>query len=53
MLENLALRHQLEVALRGEPRRRIQQRDRILWVCLRRLWPRGWGVTSYSFSRIL
>lgn len=42
VLENLALRHQLDVALRGEPRLRIQQRDRILWVWLRRLWPRGW-----------
>ena len=42
VLENLALRHQLDVALRGEPRLRIRQRDRILWVWLRRLWPRGW-----------
>jgi hypothetical protein len=40
VLENLALRRQLDVAPRGEPRLRIQQRDRILCVWLRRLWPR-------------
>jgi transposase InsO family protein len=42
VLENLALRHQLQVALRGEPQLRIRQSDRILWVWLRRLWPGGW-----------
>lgn len=38
-LENLALRHQLQVALRQNPRPRLQDRDRVLWVWLDRLWP--------------
>lgn len=42
VLENLALRHQLQVALRGDPRLRIRQHDRVLWVWLRQLWPGGW-----------
>jgi putative transposase len=41
-LENLALRHQLHVALRTNPRPRIRRGDRIFWVWLRRLWPGGW-----------
>ena len=32
VLENLALRHQLQVALRREPQLRIRRLDRILWV---------------------
>jgi hypothetical protein len=42
MLENLVLRHQLQVALRTNPRPRLRQRDRVLWVGLRRMWPDGW-----------
>jgi len=42
VLENLALRHQLQVALRDDPRLRIRQHDRVLWVWLRQLWPGGW-----------
>src|SRR5713226_2224015 len=41
-LENLVLRHQLQVALRTNPHPRLQAPDRVLWVWLRRLWPEGW-----------
>jgi len=41
-LENLALRHQLQVALRTNPHPRLRARDRVLWVWLRRLWADGW-----------
>ena len=41
-LENLALRHQLHIALRTNPRPRLRHSDRIFWVWLRCLWPRGW-----------
>ena len=41
-LENLLLRHPLEVALRGSPHLRLCRKDRILWVWVRRLWSRGW-----------
>ena len=36
-LENVALRHQLDVLQRSTPRFRLR-RDRIFWVCLSRLW---------------
>ncbi|MBN1770171.1 MAG: integrase, partial [Deltaproteobacteria bacterium] len=40
--ENVALRHQLDVALRpARPRRQLALRDRVLWVWLSRLWS-GW-----------
>jgi len=38
-LENLALRQQVAVLKRSVPRPRVQRRDRILWVLLRRFWP--------------
>jgi len=38
-LENLVLRHQLHVALRTNPTPRLANRDRVLWVWLRQLWP--------------
>jgi len=41
-LENLVLRHQLEVLLRRKPKPRLRNRDRILLVWVRRLWPEGW-----------
>ena len=41
-LENLVLRHQLEVLLRRKPKPRLRNRDRILWVWMRWLWPNGW-----------
>jgi len=40
-LENLALRHQLMVLQRQSGRPRLKDRDRLVWVCLRRLW-HGW-----------
>ena len=40
-LENLVLRHQLQVAVRTNPSPRLRSEDRILWVWLSRLWP-GW-----------
>src|SRR5712691_7944164 len=42
MLENLALRHQLQVALRTNSHPRLQPRDRALWVWLYAVWPDGW-----------
>jgi hypothetical protein len=38
LLEILALRHQLGVLARSD--RRFRPSDRLLWVCLRWLWPR-------------
>ena len=38
LLEILALRHQLRVLGRSD--RRFRPSDRLLWVCLRRWWPR-------------
>jgi putative transposase len=41
-LRNIALEHQLDVALRpARPRRRLKLTDRILWVWLSRIWS-GW-----------
>jgi hypothetical protein len=42
-LENLVLRHQLEVLLRRKPKACLRKRDRILWVWMRWLWPEGWS----------
>src|ERR1035437_2199757 len=42
ILENLALRHQLQIALRSHPRPRLSNRDRFLWVCIRRVCPGLW-----------
>ena len=39
--ENVALRHQLMVLQRQSGRPRLKARDRLVWVCLRRLW-HGW-----------
>ena len=41
-LENLVLRHQLQIALRTNPHPRLRAPDRVLWVWLRRLWSEGW-----------
>ena len=43
VLENLVLRHQLDVLQRTRPKPRLRNRDRVLWVWLRRPWPRGWA----------
>jgi putative transposase len=42
LLENLALRHQLQVVLRSNPRPRLRNRDRILWLWIRRFCPDSW-----------
>ena len=41
-LDNLVLRHQLQVALRTNLHPRLRASDRVLWVWLRRLWSEGW-----------
>ena len=38
-LENVVLRHQLQVALRTNPSPRLTNPDRVLWVWLRYAWP--------------
>ena len=38
-LENIVLRHQLQVALRTNPTPRLRPLDRVLWVWIDRLWP--------------
>ena len=43
VLENLVLSHQLDVLQRTGPKPRLRNRDRILLVWLRRLWPSGWA----------
>jgi putative transposase len=40
-LENLALRHQVEVLTRSHPRPRLSPADRLLWSSLSRMW-RTW-----------
>src|SRR5215831_9503887 len=40
-LENLALRHQLAVYKRTVLRPRLRRTDRLLWICLARVWT-GW-----------
>lgn len=39
ILENVALRHQVQVLKRRQKRPRLRNRDRLLWVLLRRIWP--------------
>ncbi len=39
-LENVALRHQLEVLARTRKRAPIRSADRVLWSWLARIWPR-------------
>jgi putative transposase len=39
ILENLLLRHQLQVALRPKRRLSLRRRDRFLWVLVRKLRP--------------
>jgi len=41
VLENLVLRHQLQIALRSRPRPRLKTRDRLFWLVARRL-DRDW-----------
>ena len=39
VVENLLLRHQLQVALRSQPRPHLKTRDRFFWLLVRRLVP--------------
>jgi hypothetical protein len=39
VVENLLLRHQLQVALRSSPRRDLKSRDRLVWLVVRSLYP--------------
>jgi putative transposase len=41
ILENVALRHQLQVLSRGKKRPALKNRDRLVWILLRRVW-QGW-----------
>jgi hypothetical protein len=41
ILENVALRHQLHVLSRGRKRPALKNRDRMVWIFLRRVW-QGW-----------
>jgi hypothetical protein len=43
-IENLFLRHQLNIAMRCAPRRRLLVSDRIVLVWLTRLWPSLLGL---------
>ncbi len=43
-LENLALRHQLDVLQRNAKKPRLSNRDRVLWIALSQLWP-DWRVS--------
>ncbi len=38
-LENLALRHQLAVLQRQSKKPQLEDRDRLLWIGLKRIWP--------------
>jgi hypothetical protein len=40
-LENVALRHQLQVLARGRKRPPLKNRYRMVWILLRRVW-QGW-----------
>jgi len=44
VLENLALRHQVQVLKRGRKRPRIKKQDRALWSLPSRFW-RGWRTS--------
>jgi hypothetical protein len=57
VLENLALRHQVQVLKRGDKRPKIKKRDRALWVILSRFWlsllfiPSALATLTYSRER--
>src|SRR2546427_10935710 len=46
-VENLFLRHQLNIALRRSPQRfRLRPKDRVLMVWMTRMWPSLLGLTQ-------
>ncbi len=48
-LENIALRHQLAVLRRQGYKPRLKGQDRILWLVLKRTWPK-WRTTAITFQ---
>ena len=48
-LENLALRHQIAVLNRSAPKPRLQGKDRLFWVVLKRWWP-NWRAALIIFQ---
>jgi len=42
LLENLALRQQLSIIIRKQPRRRLTLPDKLFWIALSRFWS-GWN----------
>ena len=52
-LENVALRHQLMVLQRSLPRPRLRRQDRILWVCLSRLFQARPPPTTDEIAEVL
>ena len=48
-LENLALRHQIAVLHRGVHKPRLQGKDRLFWVVLKRWWP-NWRAALILFQ---
>jgi hypothetical protein len=46
ILENVALRHQLQVLSRSRKRPALKNRDRTGWILLRRVW-QGWRKPLY------
>jgi hypothetical protein len=53
LLENLALRHQIGVLQRSAAKRpKLTSGDRLLWICLSRLW-RDWRSALSGFSPVL
>ena len=48
-LENLALRHQIAVLHRGVHRPRLQGKDRLFWVVLKKWWP-NWRTALILFQ---
>ena len=51
VIENLLLRHQLQVALRSRPRPHFKTRDRFFWLVVRQPTRPGGGISSSSDRR--
>jgi hypothetical protein len=47
LVENLLLRHQLQVELRSRPRPDLKTRDRFFWLLVRRIYPDGSSISSW------
>ena len=51
-LENLALREQLEIFQRSVRHPNIPQKDRLFWVCLRKVWKEWKSATDFAQTDI-